>query len=581
MHIKFIKTGTGSAGAAKEYLLREHDSKGEIRESVQLLRGNPDQVTAVAESLEFKHTYRSAVIAWHKDDRPTPEQIEEVLNDFERVAFAGLEPNQYTYYAVWHGEADGSGHIHIITPRVELQTGKSMNIAPPGWQSTYDLIRDKYNTKYNWASPTEKSRQRLAVQGKIELHADTPRNQAKEMIDASVTVRIEVGLIRNRADVVAFLGEIGEITREGKDYISVKPKGFKKAIRLKGAAYEREFSIERVSKEVAEEKRAGSRRDIADRRKEAARIEQAIERTVEQRAKYNRGRYDYKTVQPQREADRGERRDRAAGEGVTPRYPQTAGGDQSRDRGDRSTAKADRQQEHTQKAALSDTDRDLNRGRVGDRIVEPWSVRNAPTPSDRRPSRRDTQAGRHQEEVRALQRDKGVRGRDHDDKKAESISDQRRRLGGNLERGELNDRIRARIAGDSQAAAREFQARAYQSIERIREEFKLNRERLQQADERSDADHQKARRHDREAEPVIKQVRERIGRDKDQLGSRAIRRIREAAGRFGQSLRRIGEVRQRLCGAVERCIDKAMSKVKEMQRQQRAKRSRSRGGRSW
>jgi len=80
--------------------------------------------------LDFKHRYTSGVIAWHKDDAPTDEQIAQVLDDFERVAFAGLEPNQYTYYAVLHEESNGAKHVHVIAPRVELSTGKSMNIAP-------------------------------------------------------------------------------------------------------------------------------------------------------------------------------------------------------------------------------------------------------------------------------------------------------------------------------------------------------------------------------------------------------------------------------------------------------------------
>jgi len=160
MHIKFINTGKGSARAAKNYLLQEHDHKGEIRPSVQILRGNPEHVTQLAESLNFKHKYTSGVIAWHKDDNPTNEQIEQVLNDFERVAFAGLEPNQYTYYAVLHEESNGAKHIHIIAPRVELKTGLSMNIAPPNHQKTYDILVDKYNTKYNWASPKDISRQK-------------------------------------------------------------------------------------------------------------------------------------------------------------------------------------------------------------------------------------------------------------------------------------------------------------------------------------------------------------------------------------------------------------------------------------
>ena len=78
MHIKFLARGTGSAAAAADYLLGERDATGNPREGVEVLRGNPDMVAAVADSLDFEHRYTSGVIAWAPDDQPTDEQIEAV-----------------------------------------------------------------------------------------------------------------------------------------------------------------------------------------------------------------------------------------------------------------------------------------------------------------------------------------------------------------------------------------------------------------------------------------------------------------------------------------------------------------------
>ena len=60
MLVKFLARGTGSAQAAADYLLRETDSQGQVREDVAVLRGDPDGVAAVADSLEFDHKYTSA-----------------------------------------------------------------------------------------------------------------------------------------------------------------------------------------------------------------------------------------------------------------------------------------------------------------------------------------------------------------------------------------------------------------------------------------------------------------------------------------------------------------------------------------
>ena len=50
MHIKFLARGTGSARAAANYLLGARDAAGQPREGVEVLRGDPHQVAAVADA---------------------------------------------------------------------------------------------------------------------------------------------------------------------------------------------------------------------------------------------------------------------------------------------------------------------------------------------------------------------------------------------------------------------------------------------------------------------------------------------------------------------------------------------------
>ena len=70
-------------------------------------------VAAVADSLDFEHRYTSGVIAWAPDDHPTGEQIERVLDGFEKTAWAGLEPDRYAWAAVLHrdGVPAGAGRL--------------------------------------------------------------------------------------------------------------------------------------------------------------------------------------------------------------------------------------------------------------------------------------------------------------------------------------------------------------------------------------------------------------------------------------------------------------------------------------
>ena len=153
-HVEFIARGGGSAKAAADYLLGKRDAAGQLREGVEIRRGDPDVVAAVADSLEFKHKYTSGVIAWAPEDRPTDAQIEAVLDKFERTAWAGLEPDRYAWSAVEHRERGGGVHVHIFAARCDLETGKSLNIAPPGWQQTFGPLRDAFNHEHGWSRPT-------------------------------------------------------------------------------------------------------------------------------------------------------------------------------------------------------------------------------------------------------------------------------------------------------------------------------------------------------------------------------------------------------------------------------------------
>ena len=110
MLVEFLAHGKGSAHAAVEFIVGERDAAGQEREGVEVLRGNPDMVAAVADSLDFERRYTSAVIAWAPEDRPTGGQIEAVVDEFEKTAWAGLEPDRYPWTkSPRHSSGDASG----------------------------------------------------------------------------------------------------------------------------------------------------------------------------------------------------------------------------------------------------------------------------------------------------------------------------------------------------------------------------------------------------------------------------------------------------------------------------------------
>ena len=74
----------------------------------------------MADGLEFEHKYTSGVIAWAPEDKPSDAQIGRVLDEFEKTAWAGLEPDRYAWAAVQHREAGGGGSTCMFWRRAAI-----------------------------------------------------------------------------------------------------------------------------------------------------------------------------------------------------------------------------------------------------------------------------------------------------------------------------------------------------------------------------------------------------------------------------------------------------------------------------
>jgi 5S rRNA maturation endonuclease (ribonuclease M5) len=303
MHIKFLGHGKGKGSTATNYIMSDIDHTKKKRPiSPEILRGNPSITGSLADSLGFKHKYRSAVIAFHPNDKPTVEQLNEVLDSFEKVAFAGLGPDQYDWTAVLHREAD-SEHIHIIVPRVELSMGKSMNIAPPGWKNTYDPLRDLLNEKHNWVSPDislnpEISRiTQPSVEGTHKSKSAQTRAEIKQSIENYLTDEIQAGNVENRDDIILSLHGLGfETPRIGKDYITILDPETNTRTRLKGAIYEKSWTVERTLERTSNQETSTDRASASGRIRE---LERELENRIQERAEYNQQRYPHPNPSPE------------------------------------------------------------------------------------------------------------------------------------------------------------------------------------------------------------------------------------------------------------------------------------------
>lgn len=350
MLIKMLRHGTGSAARAASYVLDEKDHMNVVRPHVEVLCGDPHLFAKIADSSPFKHKYTSAVIAFAEEDQPTDVEIKDVLKQFEALAFSGLEPDQYHMTAVLHQEPNGSKHIHILVPRLELRSGRSMNIAPPGkFQKHFHTLQDKLNFEHGWADPNDPDRARFTKKGH-ETYLQSAlkkigkdRENYKQYIENTYLQLLSISLkqlekkhaqvipaellVRNRDDFMQFVlinKLASEVVKIREKQFSLVPPFGKKPIYFQGEVYERQFNIEKCSRTIRERIKSLEQVRTADRERGndeqrtvnqiskytrtpcaqlRDRAEQALQGARQARADYNRQRYASVTTSEERDTD--------------------------------------------------------------------------------------------------------------------------------------------------------------------------------------------------------------------------------------------------------------------------------------
>lgn len=306
MLIQLFDRGRGSGAGPVEYTTRQvvpafdKDGRripGQMKTRIPppvVLRGDPDRTEMLIDSSANRWKYTGGVVAFGDSDKPSDDELQMVIDDFERTFFAGLEPDQYDILWVLQTH-EGNVELHFTIPRLELTSGKALNAFPPGHEKMTDAWRDKWNYAKGWERPDDPARMRLVKLPNHEEKISAAQLGQAEDPRADITgwlvSRIEAGMIENRADLAASLAEIGEITRQGKDYVSVKPEGFTKAIRLKGAIYGEDFNRERFIREAQTETGTGLRFEQEPSSERAREAAERLARHAQARARYNDERY--------------------------------------------------------------------------------------------------------------------------------------------------------------------------------------------------------------------------------------------------------------------------------------------------
>ncbi|WP_162530085.1 relaxase/mobilization nuclease domain-containing protein [Stappia sp. BW2] len=271
MLIKLFRSGKGGGAAPVDYLIAPQvlaydGNRDLIRDDAgvplmnsrdplpEVLAGDPDHTHALIDACPHAWTYRAGVISFDQNDQPTEDQQQAVMNAFDELAFAGLDRDQVDMLWVRHSH-EGRVELHFCTPRMELTSGKSLNIAPPGYQKAMDALRDMLNKEHGWADPQDPARS----QDTKQLPEKKLRAQGREDIQNWLEDLIVAGRISSRPDMVAALEGAGfELPRQGKTYLTVKDPDSDTRWRLKGDIFHADWTREKTAQRATEREHRAS-----------------------------------------------------------------------------------------------------------------------------------------------------------------------------------------------------------------------------------------------------------------------------------------------------------------------------------
>ena len=330
MIISFFSTGTGSGAAPVEYLTAREvlaydenrnlirDNNGQpqtkIRDPLpEVLHGNPDQTRDLIDASPNKWSYTAGVISFADSDDPSPDAQQEAIELFEALAFAGLDRDQYDCLWVRHSH-EGNVELHFCTPRLELSTGKALNIAPPGYENAFSSLRDLMNKTHGWADPLDPERAR-EVRATIEA---TTRAQGRDALHEWILDQISVGIITDRASMIDALTDAGfEIPRASKDYITAKDPDTGERWRLKGEIFHDAWQAEPPRREIERGLGDNTQRPRRLDGISAGELQERFQQHCDQRATYNRDRYQVLSERQQERVGEAERDDQALVDDLT------------------------------------------------------------------------------------------------------------------------------------------------------------------------------------------------------------------------------------------------------------------------
>ncbi|MFP6072270.1 relaxase/mobilization nuclease domain-containing protein [Helicobacter pylori] len=303
MLVKFwgINQGGGDGDGSVNYLLNERVKQG----TAKVLKGDANLTKSLLLSLTQKH--KACVGCLSFEESNIDESLKyELMESFENALLTQEMQGRYNILWVEHTDK-GRLELNFVIPRIDLITQKAFT---PYYHSAditrIDIWKDYTNLKHVFTNPKD-----LEKQHNMQCH-NTKTPQGKELLATyeklDKLIQDNLGkLFNSRDDIINFLKDNQcEVTRKGKDYISVKLPNKPKAKRLKGFYYHETFrTIADIRNQLSEARQRESQRERSnshttnDNHAELLReLENKLHRHIEYKQQYYKQLLEFNSKEP-------------------------------------------------------------------------------------------------------------------------------------------------------------------------------------------------------------------------------------------------------------------------------------------
>ncbi|UOR41451.1 relaxase/mobilization nuclease domain-containing protein (plasmid) [Helicobacter pylori] len=303
MLVKFwgINQGGGDGDGSVNYLLNERVEQG----TAKVLKGDANLTKSLLLSLTQKH--KACVGCLSFEESNIDESLKyELMESFENALLTESMQNRYNILWVEHTDK-GRLELNFVIPRIDLIIQKAFT---PYYHSAditrIDIWKDCINLKHNFTNPKD-----LEKQHNIQQHqTKNPKNKelltTYEKLDKLIQDNLGK-LFNSRADIINFLkSNQCEVTRQGKDYISVRLPNEPKAKRLKGFYYHETFrTIADIREQLSEVRQRKIQREHpnyqrdSDNHAELLReLENKLHRHIEYKQQYYKQLHEFNSKEP-------------------------------------------------------------------------------------------------------------------------------------------------------------------------------------------------------------------------------------------------------------------------------------------